>query len=262
MTLVRITKMRKTSIILILFSILISCQEKKQLTLPDSEYYNMEIFPSTNLLNRIDVLQINEDSVQIVYADTQIFAIDSNLHFNIFKSAKIKIPHGYCKSRIATISFDKKTNYETILLIKNELRKLGIYHISLLTSENKGIHFFLPPLSENERRHPFVSENQLFPPAPPSFEKDTTILTLTITHDNGQIQIMSPEFKPVKLKKILTEAGKVILHIDLTEDNTYQDYVNILSTIFETYRNVRAKEIVENGLTEQQAIKKYPMRMR
>jgi len=254
--------MRKTSIILILFSILISCQEKEQLTLPDSEYYNMEIFPSTNLLKRIDVLQINKDSVQVAYADTQIFAIDSNLHVNIFKSAKIDIPHDYSKMRIATISFDKKTKYETILLIKNELRKLGIYHISLLTSENKGIHFFLPPLSENERRHPFVSENQLFPPAPPSFEKDTTILTLTITHDNGQIQITNSDYEPVELKKMLTEVEDLILHINLTENNTYQDYVNILGTILKTYRSARAKEVVENGLTERQAIKKYRIQMR
>lgn len=258
-------QMKKLSILLILISLLISCQEKSQLTLPDTEYYNMEILPTTHLINRVDLIQINDDSVQVAYGDTQIFAIDSNLHFHVFKSTKIELPKEYFNSFYTTISFDRETSYRSILIIKNELRKLGLYNIVLLTTENKAISFRLAPLSQKEmnNRHPFNIKSHLLPPgAPPKIKNDTVKNTLEITHNNGGIHVSDNKGRSVSLQEELEKKEKLIIILKMSDKNNYQDYLNILGTVLKTYRNARAKLIIEKGYSEREAKKKYPIRIK
>ena len=254
--------MIKTLILLILFSALISCQTNKKQALPKSEFYNMQVSPSSVIFNRLDLIQFDKDSVKIAYVDTNVYPIDSNLHSNIFQ--KIGTPIEFNNSFIATLSFDKETPYETILIIKNELRKLGFYNICLLTTDNKAIRYRLAPLSdiEKKQRHYLNRQNHLLPLSPPNRVQDSSNFTLTITNKTSNIQIVNSQLESVNMYEELIQKEDLILRLNMRKDNTYQEYVDVLAYVFKTYRMARAKQIVENGLTQQEANKKYPLRMR
>jgi|GEM_PF-5716924 len=257
--------MKKNLILLVLATLMfVACEQKENIQLPTSKFYNSRL-DIVKKGGKLQLNQVGKDSINVIYGDSAIFKIDSNLHYNLFKRFETEL-NLVPRFNSSLLKFDQNTSIKTISTVLDELFKIDLRGITFLTSGNKGVTIRINrPTSKNLFYHPYVSENYIPHPKPPQINIDSLIAdqnTLQVSINNSKINVNTNQNIKVDLKNEIFLKEQIFIIYRLDSTAKYQDLISIYDFVFYSITDLRKNmAILEGNLSEQAAKKKYPIRM-
>ncbi len=246
---------------------LVSCHKEDVLELPKANFSNFPK-PFGKGTFAFKCTYTGNGQLQISDHDTIVLPLDSNLHFELFNFFKWDVDEWYVFNEFVLIEMDAKTPYKQWIELQNELRKLNLLRVVILTNSPDsitGIRKQLPPIwvEEEVYFHPDYLERFPLPPPPPQFHlsKYDTLSTAYFEIELDQIAVYSEAGQRIDFSEFVESNENVMCRYKENSIETFQQYVQITDFIFSTIYQAREERMFKDSLTRKQVKKIYPIRM-
>jgi biopolymer transport protein ExbD len=207
--------------------------------------------------------QITNNSEYKIILNNERLPLDSLLHEKLFDLRK---DNGLAQLNTYALYIDSETKYNTVKLLKTELRKAGFYRIAYICDPSKekyyqsliGIKRKLLPIFEKEKYYinpsvrKFLDSTKLPTPPKEFFEKPDfkkpNVCKVEIIEN--EVFLNDSIFDSTKFYEKLQNNNSLLTYLYIDNESDYQTYINFISEYDSLNQKIRNKKSIELYQTE------------
>ncbi len=207
--------------------------------------------------------QITNNSEYKIILNNERLPLDSLLHEKLFDLRK---DNELAQLNTYALYIDSETKYNTVKLLKTELRKAGFYRIAYICDPSKekyyqsliGIKRKLLPIFEKEKYYinpsvrKFLDSTKLPTPPKEFFEKPDfkkpNVCKVEIIEN--EVFLNDSIFDSTKFYEKLQNNNSLLTYLYIDNESDYQTYINFISEYDSLNQKIRNKKSIELYQTE------------